>query len=245
VVIAHRGASASAPENTMPAFEAAWATGCSWVEADVAPTADDVPVMFHDDELDRTTNGTGPVRERTALQIAALDAGSWFQTGTTRAFAGTPVPTLADLVSTLGPTRSLLLEVKGAHTRDQVRTEMAVVRASGWNDRVLLQSFEIEALQHVRSIEPGRPVGMLVEALHDDPVSACAAVGAIAYNPQHALLRRRPDLVAQLHSARIAVLVWTVDDPADWRFLTDLGVDGIITNRPAELIAWQGSGPGS
>jgi glycerophosphoryl diester phosphodiesterase len=239
LVIAHRGASASAPENTMPAFEAAWAAGCAWVEADVQPTSDNVPILFHDGDLDRTTDGTGPMRERTAYEIAELDAGSWFTTGSTRAFTGTPVPTLADLADTLGPTRSLLLEIKGAHTRDQVLAEISVVRASGWDDRVFFQSFEVQALAHVRSIDPDRPVGLLVEALDEDPVQACAAVGAIAYNPMHTLLRARPDIVPTLHAAGIAVLVWTADDNADWRFLTDIGVDGIITNRPAELLNWQ------
>jgi len=238
-VIAHRGASASAPENTMPAFQTAWDTGSPWIEADVQPTKDGVPVLFHDDTLDRTTDGTGSLRDLTAFQIAAVDAGSWFATGSTRAFTGAPVPTLSELVETLGPQRSLLLEIKGAHTRDQVLAEMAVIRASGWDDRVLLQSFETDALVHVRSIEPGRGVGLLVDALHDDPIRACTAVGAAAYNPRHTLLRDRTEVVALLHSAGVAVFVWTADDPADWRFLTDLGVDGIITNTPAELLAWQ------
>lgn len=225
----------------MPAFHAAWDAGSPWIEADVQPTRNSVPVLFHDDILDRTTDGTGPIRDRSAFEVAALDAGSWFATGSTRAFTGTGVPTLADLVETLGPQRSLLLEIKGAHTRDQVLAEMAVVRASGWDDRVLFQSFDLEAVEHVRSIEPGRGVGLLVDALHDDPVRAAAAVGAAAYNPRHTLLRHRPGLVELLHSAGVAVFVWTADDPVDWRFLTDVGVDGIITNTPAELIAWQGA----
>ncbi|QNK79274.1 glycerophosphodiester phosphodiesterase family protein [Nakamurella sp. PAMC28650] len=238
-VIAHRGASARAPENTMPAFHAAWECGTPWIEADVQPTLDNVPVLLHDDHLDRTTNGNGPVRSRSAYEVGSLDAGSWFTTGSTRAYRATPVPRLADVVTTLDPQRSLLLEIKGAHTRDQVLTAMAVVRASGWDDRVLFESFEIEALEHVRSIEPGRPVGLLVEELHEDPIAACTALGAVTYNPRHSLLRDRPGLVDALHAADIAVFVWTVDDPADWEFLTGLGVDGIITNTPGELLAWQ------
>lgn len=242
-VIAHRGASAGAPENTLPAFELAWSSGAAWVEADVQPTADDVPVILHDHELDRTTDGTGPVRQRTAFQVAEMDAGSWFPTGSTRAFTGTPVPRLAEVVQTLGPQRFLLLEIKGDHSRNQVFAEMAVVAASGWNDRVLFQSFEQDALAWVRSIEPDRPTGLLVERLHADPVAACAASGAIAYNPWHGLMRDRPGLVDELHGAGIAVFVWTTDEPTEWKFLTEIGVDGIITNTPAELLAWQSEHP--
>jgi glycerophosphoryl diester phosphodiesterase len=107
---------------------------------------------------------------------------------------------------------------------------------------VLLQSFEVPALRHVQSIEPRRPVGLLVEELHSDPVSVCAELGALAYNPRHTLLRERPELVADLHAAGMVVLVWTVDDPQDWAFLTKVGVDGIITNVPADLLAWQAAG---
>ncbi|SDP16612.1 glycerophosphoryl diester phosphodiesterase [Nakamurella panacisegetis] len=238
-VIAHRGASRTAPENTMPAFQAAWECGAPWIEADVQPTRDNVPVLLHDDLLDRTTNGSGPVRSRTAYEVGELDAGSWFTTGSTRAYTRTPIPLLADVVGTLDPQRSLLLEIKGEHTRDQVLAEMAVVRASGWDDRVLFESFEVPALRHVRSIEPGRPVGLLVEELHDDPVAVCRELGAVTYNPEHTLLRARPQVVAALHEAKIAVYVWTADHPDDWEFLTDLGVDGIITNTPGELISWQ------
>ena len=242
-VIAHRGASARAPENTLAAVEAAWDSGCGWIEADVQPTADNVPVMLHDPDLARTTNGSGLIRERSLLDVLSLDAGSWFVTGSTRAFSGARVPLLAEVVQTLSPTRALLLELKGEHTRDQVLAEVAVVKASGWDDRVLFESFEVESLQHLRSIEPDRPVGLLVDELDDDPVGVCRGLGAAAYNPRHSLLRDRPGLVAELHVAGIAVMPWTADDPADWAFLTSIGVDGIITNVPADLVRWQAARP--
>lgn len=226
----------------MPAFEAAWASGVGWIEADVQPTHDTVPVLLHDEDLARTTNGRGPIRFLSWADIAGLDAGSWFTTdatGNTRAYAQTPIPRLADVVGTLGPHRALLLEIKGEHTRDQVLAEMDVVRSSGWDDRVFLESFEVQVLQHIRSIDPDRPVGMLVHVLHEDPVAVCTEIGAVAYNPDWVALRERPELVKDLHAAGLATFVYTVDDPADWAVLTDLGVDGIITNRPGELVAWQ------
>lgn len=240
IVIAHRGASAAAPENTLPAFLAAWAAGVAWVEADVQPTSDNVPVILHDDLLDRTTDGTGPVRAQTALEVARLDAGSWFGMGSVRPYMGAAVPELSQLLEILAADRSLLLEIKGEHTRQQVLAEIDVVLASGWEDRVLLQSFDVPALRHVRAALPDRSVGLLVKKeLHADPVAVCRDLGAVAYNPAHVLLRDRPDLVRTVHDAGIAVLAWTADDPADWHFLTEVGVDGIITNTPAELLAWQ------
>jgi glycerophosphoryl diester phosphodiesterase len=238
-VIAHRGASGQAPENTMPAFEAAWAAGCGWIEADVQPTLDNVPVLLHDSDLRRTTNGQGQVRDWSAKDIRALDAGAWFDRGGSAQQRRTPVPLLAELTRELGPERSLLLEIKGEHTRDQVQAEIAVLRSSGRDDRVFLQSFEEPALRHVRSLDPGRPVGLLVDDLHDDPVAVCRSLGAAAYNPRHTLLRDRPELVETLHAAGILVLVWTADHPQDWAFLTDVGVDGIITNVPGDLLDWQ------
>jgi glycerophosphoryl diester phosphodiesterase len=235
VVIAHRGASADAPENTLPAFRLAWAAGTTWVEADVQPTADAVPVLLHDDTVDRTTDGSGAVRELTAARLADLDAGSW------KGAPPTGVPTLAALVAELTADRRLLLEIKGAHTREQVAAELEILHTAAALDRTLVQSFELDALAHVRALLPDEPVGLLVEHLHDDPVAVCADLHAIAYNPDvHALLDR-PALVGTLHTAGIAVMPYTSDDPAQWAELTRLGVDGIITNRPAELLSWQAS----
>lgn len=239
LVIAHRGASAHAPENTVPAFRLAFDAGVDWIETDVQPTSDDVPVLLHDDTLDRTTSGTGPVREITASDLGRLDAGSWFGA----ADAGTTVPQLAHLLDLLTPQRAVLLELKGAHTREQVVGELEVVRATPWDHRVLVQSFEVEALRHVRSIQPDRPVGLLVEQLHPDPVAICAELGAVTYNPWFPTVLAAPGIVAELHAAGIAVIVWTADDPAVWAELTAIGVDGIITNTPAELLAWQAEHP--
>lgn len=238
-VIGHRGASAEAPENTMLAFEAAWAAGCTWIEADVQPTADNVPVMLHDDDLSRTTDGSGALRHLSAEEVGKLDAGSWFRSAKGVPYAGTAVPNLAEVVEDLSASRALLLEIKGQHTREQVAAELAVIRASRWDERVFVESFQVEVLRHVHAIEPGRPVGLLVHVLHEDPVAVCAELGVASYNPDHRVLRERPEVVEQLHEAGVAVTAFTADHPEDWEFLTDLRVDGIITNIPADLLAWQ------
>jgi len=235
VVIAHRGASAVAPENTMAAFRAAFDSGAAWVETDVQPTADGGLVLIHDDEVDRTTDGTGRVRELVTSTLTGLDAGSWFGSP----FAGTPIPTLNDLLAELTEGRRLLLEIKGDHTPDQVAGIVAAIQAAGVDRRVLLQSFEVPVLRRLRAIVPEEPIGLLVERIGDDPVGDCQDLGAVTYNPDVAEVLRRPGVVADLHAAGIAIQPWFVDDPDQWTALTDLGVDGIITDDPAALLAWQ------
>jgi len=230
VVIGHRGAAAHVPENTVPAFEAAWAAGAPWVEADTQPTADGVPVILHDDTLDRTTSGRGPVRRHTAAEVGRLQ------------IVGLPaagVPTLAALLGRMPAGCGVLLEIKGEHTRPDVAEILRVVAASGHDERVFLQSFELPVLEQLRALAPARPRGLLVERLDPDPVARCRALGVAAYNPGYRAVLQNPGIVETLRSAGITVAVWTCDDPGDWARLTAAGVDAIITNTPAELLAWQ------
>lgn len=230
IVIAHRGASAVVPENTLPAFVAAWESGATWVEADTQPTADGVPVILHDDTLDRTTTGTGPVRAHTADQLSALGISG---------LPGGRVPRLQELVALLTPERALLLEIKGEHSAEQVVAVLADRRSTGHADRVFAQSFEISVLEHLKAADPTVPFGLLVEDVDGDPVARCRAVGAVAYNPDYRAVIARPTVVPELRRAGITVAVWTSDDPSEWELLTRIGVDAIITNTPAELLAWQ------
>ncbi|WP_395729505.1 glycerophosphodiester phosphodiesterase [Nakamurella sp.] len=229
-VIAHRGASARRPENTLSAFLAAWHAGVVWVEADTQPTADGVPVLLHDRDLDRTTTGRGPVRAARRGDVARL---------TVRGWPGEWVPRLAELLAMLTPTRALLLELKGYHTSAQVRTVLGEIDEAGVTDRVLLQSFEVEVLRELHRADPDRPFGLLVTELDADPVARCRDLGAGYYHPSAGALLRRPDVVPALHAAGIGVACWTADDPGQWAALTGAGVDGIITNRPTELATWQ------
>ena len=234
-VIAHRGASSAAPENTLVSDETARRAGADWIENDVQPSKDGVPHILHDDTVNRTTNGTGRIRDLTSAQHAALDAGSWFSP----MHAGARVPTLVAQLEDLR-TRggSLLLEIKGAHTKDEVARIVKEIRDTGMTDRVFIQSFEVDALRYTRELAPELPLGLLRSTLDADPVAISKELGLKAYNPSDAGLAQRPGVIADLHSAGVAVMVWTVDSATRWKPLESAGVDAIITNRPAELAGW-------
>ncbi|WP_405646982.1 glycerophosphodiester phosphodiesterase [Streptomyces uncialis] len=234
-VIAHRGASSAAPENTLVADEVGRRGGAEYIENDVQPSKDGVPYVLHDSTVDRTTDGSGAIRELTSAQLDALDAGSWFGP----AFAGNRVPTLA---AQLGDLRErggdMLLEIKGRHTRDEVATIVRIIREQRMTDRVFVQSFEPDALRYTRDLAPELPLGLLRGTLDADPVAVARELGLTSYNPSDAALGARPGVVAELRDAGVAVMVWTVDSPDRWAALEKAGVDAVITNRPAELVGW-------
>ncbi|MFI6760326.1 glycerophosphodiester phosphodiesterase family protein [Micromonospora sp. NPDC050417] len=234
-VIAHRGASAAAPENTLVSQEIARKGGADWIENDVQPSKDGVPFILHDGTVDRTTDGTGNIRDLTAEQIKALDAGSWFGPQ----YVGERVPTLAEQLADLR-TRggSLLLEIKGKHTRDEVATIIKVIRDEQMMSRVFVQSFEVDALQYTYELAPELPLGLLRSSLDADPVAISKQLHLTAYNPDGNALLAKPEVVAPLHAAGVAVMAWTMDSASLWQRLERIGTDAIITNRTAELVGW-------
>ncbi|MFD3666405.1 glycerophosphodiester phosphodiesterase [Streptomyces sp. NPDC058659] len=234
-VIAHRGASSAAPENTLVSDEVARRGGAKWIENDVQPSKDGVPYVLHDSTVDRTTDGTGAIRSLTAARLDELDAGSWFAP----AYAGARIPTLAAQLADLRARGGyLLLEIKGRHNHAEVARIVRDVREQSMSSRVFVQSFDIPTLELTRELAPELPLGLLRATLDADPVALAEDLGLTAYNVSDAALATRPQVVRDLHAAGVAVNVWTVDKPARWKALTALGVDGIITNRPAELTGW-------
>ncbi|WP_326560384.1 glycerophosphodiester phosphodiesterase [Micromonospora sp. NBC_01796] len=240
-VIAHRGASAVAPENTLVAQDIARSNGADWIENDVQPSKDGVPFVMHDSTVNRTTNGTGAIRSLTAAQLKQLDAGSWFGPQ----FTGVRLPTLAEQLADLR-TRGgkLLLEIKGAHTKAEVGRIIDIIRAEQMTGRVFIQSFETSALTYSYQLAPEIPLGLLRSTLDADPVAIARQYHLTAYNPAVAALTARPAVIASLHTAGVALMVWTVDSATQWQQLKGLGVDGIITNRSPELVDWNAANPG-
>lgn len=236
-VVAHRGSSSVAPQNTLAAFEAAWRAGADAVELDVHLTADRRVVVLHDERVDATTDGTGAVADLPLDAVRSLDAGSWFSP----AFAGQRVPTFEEVLGLLAtrPGTDLLVELKGVWSPDDARLVTKEVDAAGMAGRVVVQSFWPPTVAALRDAAPHLARGLLL-ALRpdstDELLEVCAGLGVAACNPERDLLGREPGLVEVLHGAGLAVHVWTADDA--WSDLLDLGVDGIVTNRPDRLAGW-------
>ncbi len=235
-VVAHRGNSWVAPQNTLAAFEAAARAGADSIELDVQLTSDGHVVVIHDDTLDATTSGTGWVKDTTLDDVRSLDAGAWFAP----AFAGQRVPVLAEVVTLLErhPSVGLLCELKGGWTARQAALVTGPLLAAGLADRVVVQSFWPETVEALRSAAPGLRRGLLLADVGDDVLDACADLDVAMANPHGLLLQTHPDLVDRLHGAGIEVAVWTLDEPAHWAAAVALGVDEIITDRPDRLAGW-------
>lgn len=233
--VAHRGYSAVAPENTLPAFAAAVLGGATYVEFDVRTTADGVPVVIHDRTVDRTTDGSGHVWDLPAASIAELDAGSWFSP----AFAGVRVPTLAETLDLLvDAAPQLLLEIKRPATADEVTEIISQLEKRDLVERTIVQSFDPDVVRLVRSARPEMRRGLLRLRFEADTLPLVEELGVVCCNPSVADVLGDPATVASLTAAGIDVMPWTANDMAEWPSLADAGVAGLITDRVAELTGF-------
>jgi glycerophosphoryl diester phosphodiesterase len=245
-VIAHRGASAYAPENTLTAIDLADRMGFAWVENDVQRTKDGELVVVHDDSLARTTNveqvfpGRSPwkIKDFTAAEIATLDAGSWFGPQ----FTGARVPTLKQYVNRVDRNRQkLLLEIKKPELYPGIEKDtLRVLREEGWLNRhhvkhkLVIQSFGADSVKAVHEQRPDLTTGFLGTPPVADLPKYARFTDQI--NPTHTSLTA--DYVAAVHRLKgthgkqLQVNTWTVNTAAAATRVNDFGVDGIITNNP-------------
>lgn len=240
-VIAHRGSASTCPENTLPSQEVARKGGAVWIEDDTHPTVDGVHIVMHDDNVDRTTDGSGPIRSLTLAEIKALDAGSWFAPS----FKGTRVPTLQEQLEDLRERGgNLLLEIKSENSEEEIQNIYNIIKGENMTERVIIQSFVAVNLERMYKIAPELPLGYLVSSIDSDLEEVCTRLHLTHYNPNYGSVVAKPSTVQTLHDLGVAIYVWTPDTPTLWKKVTDLGVDGIITNRAIELIGYQ-EGTGS
>lgn len=247
LIIAHRGYSAIAPENTLPAFRMALATGADLVELDYYHSKDGVPIVLHDANLDRTTDairrwgskGIHPA-SRDAAELLSLDAGSWFDP----AFANTRLPALTAALELIqGKGGVTLIERKEGDPATLVK----LLRERNWINRVVVQSFDWQYLREFHALAPEQVLGALgvPKVLADGrkaperPKTLSAAwlddlqrTGArlVVWNREITA-----DAVALAHQRGLKVWVYTINDPQEANRLLDLGVDGLITDNPGLL----------
>ncbi|WP_265520285.1 glycerophosphodiester phosphodiesterase [Oerskovia flava] len=239
VVIAHRGNSSVAPQNTLAAFESAWRAGADAIELDVRLSRDGRVVVIHDSTVDDTTDGSGAVEQLDLATLRALDAGSWFS----RAFVGQRVPTLDEVLALLveRPGTDVLLEVKGAWTPTEARRVTDAVDAAGLAERVVVQSFWPQTVEALRDAAEHLPRGLLLALPPDGPdelLRVCKELDVVTCNPAGTLLAADPGLLDRLRSMGLQVMVWTANEPAEWELLCEADVDAIITDRPDRLRGW-------
>lgn len=228
-VIAHRGASGTRPENTLPAFLRAVELGAHMIELDVQLSADDTVIVLHDDTLERTTSGLGPACARTWATIATLDAGTWFSP----VYAGTRVPTLAQVLAAVPI--AVNVELKPGPDDGLEQRTLDVVREAGALRRVVFSSFDGARLERLRNLAPDADVAVLWS--HTDVTGAVArarGVGATALHIRNG--PRAPMGVTRARAADLAVRVWTVNEPRDLPALERAGVTGIFTDFPERFL---------
>jgi glycerophosphoryl diester phosphodiesterase len=229
-IIAHRGGGELAPENTLAALRYARNLGFEAVEFDVKLTADDVPVLFHDDSLERTTDGSGPVADMPFDVITQFDAGSWFA----NEFAGESVPAFA-AASALCKETGLWanVEIKPCPGRERetgrVVARMAKLLWSGATPPLLLSSFSAEALRAAQTEAPGLPRALVCDEIPGNWEQTLVQLDCVSMHVRFDQLSA--NAVSAIHASRRGVLAFTVNDPLDAVDLIEMGVDALVTDQ--------------
>ena len=239
-IIAHRGANKKAPQNTMPAFRQAVEDGADGFETDVHLTRDGKLVICHNYAIDATSDGRGLISDYTFDELRTFDFGSYFAPE----FRGTQAPSLEEFLQLAKEARldPINVELKSPRAGRRMLTvkTLEAIKAAGLTDRVIISSFDPRILRTVKCLEPACRTGFLYPC-QDPRVSGfvpsallCArSIRADYIHPAYIVVSRA--LVLAAHRLGLGVNVWTVDDPRTAAFLISCGVDGIITDCPAEV----------
>jgi glycerophosphoryl diester phosphodiesterase len=232
LVIAHRGASGYAPENTLSAFRKALAMGATFIETDLQLSRDARFVAIHDSTVDRTTNGKGAVHELTLAELQRLDAGAWFGSE----FAGERIPTLEEVLQFSKKHDVVFyLELKPGGSWGGEHALIGALRESGEIARTVVISFDASILEAVRRIEPTVMTGLLFDGQIEDPLAKAVEIGA-----RQAVVRGdlvTPWMISRARKRDLQVVCWTVNHPAHMRLLMEAGVSGIMSDYPDRVLA--------
>jgi glycerophosphoryl diester phosphodiesterase len=234
LVIAHRGASGHAPENTLAAFRRAVALGASFIETDLHLSRDAHFVAIHDDTVNRTTNGQGHVHDLTLADLRRLDTGSWFGSE----FSGERIPMLEEILEFAKKNDVVFyLELKPTGAWGGEHALIGALRESGEIARTIVISFDAGIIAALRKIEPTLMTGLLFEGQIDQPLERAVEVGARQLAVRGDLVT--PALIAEARKRDLQIVCWTVNQPAHMRMLIEAGVDGIMSDYPDRLVAAQ------
>ncbi|MCS7229237.1 MAG: glycerophosphodiester phosphodiesterase family protein [Candidatus Kryptonium sp.] len=226
LLIAHRGLSAIAPENTLSAFKIALRHKADMIELDVRITKDGTPVVIHDAKVNRTTNGTGKVKDLYLWLLRELDAGSWFHPK----YKGEKIPTLEEVLELFAKKVPINIEIKSSSLKDRITEKvLAIVFEKQCEDKVLISSFDPRILKKIKKLTNEIPTAFLYHyPVYFNPIKTLKNLGTVALI--HNYKFTTPNLVKKIHSAGFKIFVYTVNKPEDIKRMINFGVDGIITD---------------
>ena len=223
-IIAHRGASGTEPENTLRSFRRALEMGAQWMELDVHAVKDAL-IVFHDDHLDRRTNGTGIVADRSLAYIRSLDAGE-----------GEKIPLLGEVMDLISGRAGINIELKGDRTALPVAALLSErIRDGGWKpERILVSSFSHTELAEFKARCPDIPIGALFMDTPSELASIQIRLGCYSVHLARNHVTR--ETVEEAHRHGMKVFVYTVNKPKNVERMKILGADGVFTDYPDLLI---------
>ena len=232
-IIAHRGASGVAPENTLAAFSRAADLGAKGVELDVNITSDGIAVVIHDETVERCSDGKGAVAEKTYSQIRELDAGKWFSDE----FTGERIPTLKEAIDLIVKRGLFLnLEIKPSPGLDEQTAKVVSVDIEKYWPRdaqIIVSSFSQIAISAFHQALPHIPCGIISDNVPENWHQLLLQNDCVSFHMHYSAAK--PDVVKDIKSAGYLVLAYTVDDPKIAKDLYAMGVDGIFTNFPEKF----------
>lgn len=229
-LIAHRGGRVWAPENTLAAFRRSVELGVDGIELDVQRCASGELVVFHDEDLSRTTNGAGLIRDCSFDELRRLSAGMWFD----ESFADERVPLLSEVLELLQGKIELNIELKNSPIEypDMDDDLLEVIRDYS-TETLIISSFDHKLMRKLHEKAPHLKIALLGAAVFLDLKETATAVGATYFHPAFDCLR--PDIVEEAHNAGLKVNVWTCNSQQEWRECLRMGVNGIVSDDPVGL----------
>jgi len=229
-IIAHRGSSSAAPENTIAAFDVAVEQGADYIELDVQMTMDQHVVVIHDDTVERTTNGNGLVKSYTLDQLKKLDAGSWFD----QQYTNERIPTLQEILERYSQRIGILIEIK--HPKRQIGIEKAVARIINrfaYSRHIIIQSFDVHALQGIKAFAPSLRTALIIKPdafkLTKRKLTTYSSF-ANCLNMKKTMINRW--WIDRIHTFGMDVFIWTVKDQKTADRIKKYPIDGVVTDNP-------------
>lgn len=221
--IGHRGAMGHVSENTVESIKKAVELQCDVIEIDVFVVKDGALMVFHDDQLERKTNGTGNIESYTKAELKKLLIDEKYQ-----------IPTLEEIIEAIDKKAVLNIELKGSNTAEPTAKVIEAFKKKGWtNANFIISSFKWDELELMRKANNSIDIAVLTEKEPADAIEFAHKVKAVAINPYFKKLNEQN--VSKIKQANLKIYPWTVNDPKDIQHIKDLKVDGIITNFPERI----------